>query len=104
MLINLLAEQTVKLRPGAIILIAAPFIGEGGWTSEDIPQQSDFARLPRDVPVVLYHGSEDEIVPCAHVRLYGDAIPMAQPRLLNGRDHQLNNDVSELSADIRELR
>jgi predicted alpha/beta hydrolase family esterase len=61
-LINLLAEQTVNLKPAAILLIAAPFIGQGGWTSEDITPQPDLeGRLPRDVPVFLYQGSEDEI-------------------------------------------
>jgi predicted alpha/beta hydrolase family esterase len=104
-LINLLAEQPVKLKPAAILLIAAPFIGQGGWASEDITPQPDLeGRLPRNVPVFLYQGSEDETVPCAHVGLYAEAIPTAHVRLLNGRDHQLNNDLSEVAADIRGLR
>ena len=44
-LINVLAERAPK-RAAAIFLIAAPFVGEGGWTSEDI--KPDFAvRLPK---------------------------------------------------------
>lgn len=102
-LINVLAECAPK-RPGAIFLIAAPFVGEGGWASEEIKPRSDLAaRLPKAVPVRLYHGSEDEIAPLAHVELYAQAIPGAQVRRLNGRDHQLNNNLSEIAIDIREL-
>ena len=102
-LINVLAERAPK-RPGAICLIAAPFVGDGGWTSEDIEPRPDIAaRLPKGVPVFLYHGSEDEIVPFAHIELYSEAIPGAHVRRLNGRDHQLNNNLSEVAHDIREL-
>ena len=102
-LINVLAELAPK-RAGAIFLIAAPFAGEGGWSSEDIEPRPDVAiRLPKGVPVFLYHGSEDEIAPLAHVGLYAEAIPGAHVRSLHGRDHQLNNNLSEVANDIREL-
>ena len=38
-----------------------------------------------------------------HVGLYARAIPQAVVRRLNGRDHQLNNDMSEVAAEIRRL-
>jgi len=102
-LINALAEGAAE-RAGAIFLIAAPFVGEGGWTSKDTSSRPDVrVRLPKDLPVFLYHGSADEIVPLAHVELYADAIPGAHVRRLQGRDHQLNNDLSEVATDIREL-
>jgi predicted alpha/beta hydrolase family esterase len=102
-LINVLAELAPK-RAGAIFLIAAPFVGEGGWSSEDIEPRPDVAiRLPKGVPVFLYHGSEDEIAPFAHVGLYAETIPGAHVRCLHGRDHQLNNNLSEVANDIREL-
>ena len=41
--------------------------------------------------------------PFEHVRLYAKAIPRAVVRRLSGRDHQLNNDMSEVGADIRRL-
>jgi predicted alpha/beta hydrolase family esterase len=59
-LINVLAEGTPQSDLGAICLIAAPFIGTGGWESDDIEPRPDLAeRLPRDVPVFLYHGRDD---------------------------------------------
>ena len=72
--------------------------------SDDIEPRSDLAaRLPRDVPIFLYHGRNDETVPFAHVELYALAIPRAHVRRLANRDHQLNNDLSELASDIRRL-
>src|SRR5262249_20315186 len=91
-LFHVLAERTSK-RAAAIFLIAAPFIGEGGWTSDDINPRPA-VRLPTNLPVFLYHGSEDEIAPIAHVELYAEAIPGAHVRRLQGRDHQLNNNLS----------
>ena len=61
------------------------------------------ARLPELSRVYLYHGSKDETVPFRHVGLYKKAIPRAVVRRLAGRDHQLNEDMSEVAADIRDL-
>jgi predicted alpha/beta hydrolase family esterase len=103
-LINVLAERTPPSSLGAICLIAAPFIGAGGWKSEDIEPRSDLAaRLPRDVPIFLYHGRNDDTVPFAHIELYARAIPRAHVNRLANHDHQLNNDLSELASDIRRL-
>ena len=103
-LINFLAEQTADSDLGAICLIAAPFIGTGGWESDDIEPRPDLgARLPRDVPIFLYHGRDDDTVPFAHVELYARAVPRAQVRRLAGRDHQLNNNLAETAADILRL-
>lgn len=104
MLINVLVESAPPAALDAIVLIAAPFIGKRGWTSDDIAPRTDLAeRLPAAVPVFLYHGEDDAIVPVAHVELYAEAIPRAQVRRLAGRDHQLNNDLSEVASDIRGL-
>src|SRR4051812_42708242 len=55
-LVHLLAEERPELEAGAIVLIAAPFIGAGGWPSDDIEPRDDLgARLPAGVPIFLYH-------------------------------------------------
>ena len=103
-LVNMLAEWHPPIVLGAIVLIAAPFIGDGGWKSDDIEPRSDLAaRLPPSVPVFLYHGAMDDIAPAAHVALYATAMPRAHVRRLANRDHQLNNNLSEVASDIREL-
>lgn len=104
MAINVLAESAPRIALSAIVLIAAPFIGKGGWTSDEIEPRSDLAeRLPAAVPIFLYHGEDDTVIPAAHLELYAQAIPRAHVRRLAERDHQLNNDLSEVASDIRTL-
>jgi len=104
-LIRTLADEPPRRTCAGIFLIAAPFVGDGGWPSEDIEPLSDLgARLSPQTPIYLYHGSKDDTAPVAHVNLYAQAIPHAVVRQLPGRDHQLNNDMSEVAADIRRLR
>jgi predicted alpha/beta hydrolase family esterase len=103
-LINTLVEEPPDLDLGGVVQLAAPFVGEGGWASEDIKPMSNVGnRLPVNTPIYAYHGSKDETVPFEHVDLFAAAIPQAVVRRLTGRDHQLNNDMSEVAADIRRL-
>ncbi|HEY9286549.1 MAG TPA: alpha/beta fold hydrolase [Candidatus Dormibacteraeota bacterium] len=103
-LLHVLAEDPRGFKPGALMLIAAPFIGSGGWPSDEIQPGMDFAEhLPAALPVFLYHGTDDETVPTSHVHLYSRAIPQASVRILTHRDHQLNNDLGEIVRDIRSL-
>jgi predicted alpha/beta hydrolase family esterase len=103
MLIHLLAESSPQFRPRVLVLISAPFIGEGGWPSDELPANANFdlSRLP--APVLLYHGTDDDTVPTKHASLYAQAIPNAVLHVLDGRDHQLNNDLSDVAQGIRSL-
>lgn len=103
-LLHALAQQPPKRRFGGLFLIAAPFIGEGGWPSDDIAGRDLPERLPPALPVFLYHGTADEIVPGAHVHLHAKTIPHAVVRMLAGRDHQLDNDLDDVARDILALR
>jgi pimeloyl-ACP methyl ester carboxylesterase len=97
-----LAGQPPDRGLAAIVLIAAPFVGEGGWPSDEFELTSDLgARLPPGVRVHVFHGLQDQTVPPSHAGLYAVAIPQAQVRQLPGRDHQLNNDLSEVAEAIR---
>jgi hypothetical protein len=42
-------------------------------------------------------------VPFAHLGLFAKAIPRAAAHPLEGRDHQLNNNISEIARDIERL-
>lgn len=103
-LINALAERPPERAIRAIMLIAAPFVGPGGWPSEEIDAVHLADRLPGGVPVFLYQGTADETVPVAHLDLYAKAIPGALVRRLMGRDHQLDNRLTEIAEDIHQLR
>jgi pimeloyl-ACP methyl ester carboxylesterase len=100
-LVNALAERPPERELGAIVLIAAPFVGVGGWPGDEFELPQDLgARLPRGVPVYVFHGLQDETAPRSHADLYARAIPQAQLHLLPGRDHQLDNDLSEVAETI----
>lgn len=103
-LINALAERPPEREPGAIILIAAPFVGEGGWESAEwTPPRALGATLPPRVPIHLFHGLADSIVPASHAESYARAIPHASLHLLPERDHQLGGDLSDVAAVIRSI-
>jgi pimeloyl-ACP methyl ester carboxylesterase len=107
-MIHAIAEQPPEQEFAAIVLIAAPFVGEGGWPGDEFQLPSDLgAKLPRGVGVHVFHGLDDETAPPAHAGLYARAIPQAQVHRLPGRDHQLTNDLSEVATCIlgaQELR
>ena len=41
-----------------------------------------------------------QTVPPSHAEVYARVIPQAQVHLLSGRDHQLNNDLSDVAKAI----
>jgi predicted alpha/beta hydrolase family esterase len=101
-LIHALAEQRPKRKWSAVLLIAPLFLGDGGWPGDETdPVTNLAAELRADVPVFLYHGTADDEVPFEHMELYAKTIPHAAARVLANRDHQLNNDLSEIARDIR---
>jgi predicted alpha/beta hydrolase family esterase len=103
-LLDYLADQAPERRPREVFLIAAPFIGDGGWPSDDLRPTATLASLlPDGMRLHLYHGGDDDTVPASHVDLFEKAFPHATIRRLEGRNHQLNDNLSELAQDIRRL-
>jgi predicted alpha/beta hydrolase family esterase len=103
-LLHALTDPSLGRTLGGIMLIAAPFVGKGGWESEDLvfpPHLGEY--LPPGVPVHFYHGDEDDTAPPLHLELYAHAIAQATIHRLPGRDHQLNDDLSEVAATISKL-
>jgi pimeloyl-ACP methyl ester carboxylesterase len=102
LLLRVLAAGLPGVHLGGIVLIAAPFVGAGGWPGDGFEFSDDLGSgLPPDVPVHLFHGLEDAEIPSAHADLYARAIPQAQLHRLPGRDHQLGNDLREVASVIR---
>src|SRR4051812_10086068 len=69
-LLQVLAEARLTFQPRALVLIAAPFFGAGGWKSDEIEVRSDLPGRLRALPIFLFHGTDDTIVPFAHAALY----------------------------------
>lgn len=101
-LINALGELRPRRNFGAVLLIAPPFFGDGGWPDAAMDPRK-LAELGSEFPVRLYHGAADAEVPSRHLELYAKAMPQATTRLLADRDHQLNDDLSEVARDIRAI-
>jgi predicted alpha/beta hydrolase family esterase len=101
-LIHALAQEPPPVAPAVVVLLAPPFVGDGGWSADAFELQGDLgAGLPADTAVHLFHGLADHEVPPLHADLYARAIPRAQVHLLPGRDHQLGNDLREAADVIR---
>ena len=104
-LIKSLADGGFTQSIAAVFLVAPPFLHDDEvwrWKEAELPQ--DVAdRLPRGLPVFAYHGREDEIVPFSHFAMYAKALPHATFRALEGRDHQVNEDLTEVADDIKRV-
>jgi|ERR1044071_2394597 predicted alpha/beta hydrolase family esterase len=100
-----LADGEVGRTLAGMFLIAAPFWHDDKvwrWDEARLPEDLA-ARVPRELPLFLYQGREDEVVPSAHLAMYAHALPHAIVRRLGGRDHQLSNDLTEVARDLRSL-
>jgi len=108
-LMHTLAEHPPPVALAAVVLLAAPFVGDGGWPADEFELPSDLgSRLPRGTAVHVFHGLADEDVPLSHLDLLARAIPQAHVHRLPGRDHQLGNDLRDvaeliLRADPRQV-
>jgi uncharacterized protein len=103
-LLRYLSEEEVKKPVAGLFLVAAPYAGTGGWeVGEDQLREAFATRLPRGLPVFLYHSRDDEVVPFAHLALYEAKLPWAAVRGFDGRGHQFGDDLSEVAGDIREV-
>jgi predicted alpha/beta hydrolase family esterase len=100
-LIDYLGDGSPKHRLAGVFLIAPPFMGDGGWPSDDLrPTKELVSDLPEGAPLYLYQGSDDETVPSSHIGMFAKTLPHATIRRFEGRNHQLNDDLSEVARDI----
>ena len=104
-LLKYLSDEKIETRVAGLFLIAVPYWGGDGWRYEGyeaVALPADFSsKLPKSAPIFFYHSRDDEVAPFAHLALYEDKLPQATIRVLDGRGHQLNNDLSEVAADIK---
>ena len=104
LLVRALVDLALPQDLAAIVLVGAPFVGAGGWPSDEFELPPDLgARLPHSLEVHVVHGLGDTTVPPSHAELYAGVIARARLLLLPGRDHQLHQDLSEVATLIRQL-
>lgn len=103
-LLALLSEGRAGKKLGGLFVIAAPFVGEGGWPSDELQLPADLgSKIPHALPVFFFYGLDDETAPPLHADLYQRAVSQSQIHRLPGRDHQLNDDMKEVAAAIVSL-
>ena len=96
-LLKYLCEEETSMPVAGLFLVAAPFWGAEDWEFDEFALPEDFASK---LPVFLYHGRDDEVVPFSHLALYSEKLPRATVRELDGRGHQLGEDLSDVARDI----
>jgi predicted alpha/beta hydrolase family esterase len=103
-LVKYLSEEKVERPVAGIFLVAPPYWGAEDWEVGEYALREDFAwRLPEELPVHFYHSRDDEWVPFTHLALYKEKLPQASVHELDGRGHQLDDDLSEVALDIKRL-
>jgi predicted alpha/beta hydrolase family esterase len=100
-LLKYLSEAKVEKKIGGIFLLATPFwAGDEDW-KQGLKLQDDFAdKLPKKVPIFLYHNMDDEEVPIENLFSYAKILPQAILHKLAKGGHQFNNDLQFLAKDI----
>ena len=92
-LLRQLSEAKIGKPLGGIFVLAAPF-----WGAEEYQ-----ANLPAGLPLFLYHGRDDEIIPFAHLAQFAEKFPQATVRAVDGRGHQFDDDLAVVAEDIKGL-
>jgi uncharacterized protein len=103
-LLKYFAENRVNHPIAGIFLIATPFWGgDKGWQYEGFTIPDDFPdKLPKSVPIFLYHNRDDQEVPFAHLALYAAKLPWATVREGASGGHQFGNDLTQVALDIED--
>ena len=103
-LLKYLLKENISKSIAGIFLISIPYWGPEDEQGDEYTLREGFAsKLPKGVPIFLYHSRDDEWVPFAHLAMYAEKLPQATVREFDGRGHQFNNDLSEVAADIKNL-
>ncbi|WP_394120154.1 alpha/beta hydrolase [Planococcus donghaensis] len=102
-LLKFLSEEELGKSFAKVITIAAPFWGiDADWQLEDFTLAEDFVSRNSLLPdVVLFHSTDDEIVPFKHLEKYKENLPSATVKELSGSDHVFQNGLKELKEEIR---
>ena len=104
MLLKYLSEHEIKREIAGVFLISTPFwSGDEDW-KQGLKLREDFPdRLPKDVPVFLYHCHDDQELPIEHLFQYQQRLTQATVREITSGGHQLDNDLTLVANDIKSL-
>lgn len=102
MILKYLSENDSANQIRGIFLISTPFwSGNEDWKQGFLLQENFAEKLPKGVPVFLYHCTDDQEVAVEHLFLYAEQVPQATIRQIATGGHELNNDLSIVANDIK---
>ncbi len=103
-LIKYVIDNRDRLSLAGLFMIATPFWGaDEFWKWDEVQLPEDAERKLSGVPVFIYHNRHDEVVPFDHLELYAAKLPKAIIREVKQRGHQLDNDLSVVASNIKQL-
>ncbi|QHT71560.1 alpha/beta hydrolase [Rhodocytophaga rosea] len=104
MLLKYLSEIKTRKKIAGVFLISTPFwSGDEDW-KQGFKLHKNFAdKLPKHIPVFLYHSKDDKEVPFDHLEIYAQHLPKATVRKITSGGHHLNNDLSMVARDTKSL-
>lgn len=99
-----LSEQKVPLKIKATLLVAAPYNTKDEHPLADFILTESLAGLKEQGgEIVLYHSSDDFIVPFSNAQRYEKELIEATTRFLTGRGHFNEETFQELEDDLRRI-
>lgn len=99
-----LSEERFPKKIAATFLVAAPYSMDGDRNLVEFAQPASLALLAQQGgDILLYHSSDDPIVPFAELAKYESALPAAHARTFSDRGHFNQEEFHELVADIRSI-
>ena len=98
-----LAVNRFPKRIAGTILIAAPYERGRHMLGDFTPPESLALFSKQGGTILLYHSSDDPVVPFSELAKYQAALPHARVRIFSNRQHFNQESFPELVADIRSL-
>jgi predicted alpha/beta hydrolase family esterase len=103
-ILQALARHGVPGTVGGVVLLSAPFWGEGGWNMAEYALAEDaesaLVALPR---LIILQGDQDTVVESDHPELYKDLLRSAEIRWLTGVDHEAADAAPSLYAAVHDI-
>jgi predicted alpha/beta hydrolase family esterase len=98
-----LLSQGYDSHLGQLFLLAVPYTGaDGEWGKDAFAFPADFAkRLPRSLPVTLWHSRDDAVIPVESAERYRQKLTRARIILLDGYGHQFEGPLGFLADAIQ---
>ena len=104
-LVKYLSEENCPKKIKAVFIVAAPYKTGSEWRGDaDFILPQDFKEFSYQVPCIfIYHSKDDPVVPFSDCLNYQKALPKAQVKIFEDRQHFNRESFPEIVEDIKLL-